>query len=68
MSYNWLSKQNRRKLRSLGAHSAGRLRKQRRARKARDAWRAPLASVTPVRAAKLGLIAFCYDLFKNNKY
>ena len=63
MSYNWLSKQNRRKLRT-----AGRLRKKRRARKARDAWRAPLASATPVRAAKLGLIAFCYDLFKNNRY
>lgn len=65
MSYNWLSKQNRKKLRSLSAHSAGRLRKQRRASRA---WRAPLASATPVRAAKLGLIAFCYELFKNNKY
>lgn len=64
MSYNWLSKQNRRKLRSLGTRSAGRLRKQRRARKARDAWRAPLANTS----LKLGLIAFCYELFKNNKY
>ena len=68
MSYNWLSKQNRRKLRSLGARSAGRLRKQRRARKARDAWRAPLANTSLVRSTKLGLIAFCYELFKNNKY
>lgn len=63
MSYNWLSKQNRRKLRT-----AGRLRKKRRARKARDAWRAPLANTSLVRSTKLGLIAFCYELFKNNKY
>lgn len=68
MSYNWLSKQNRKKLRSLGAHSAGRLRKKRCARKARDAWRAPLANTSLVRSTKLGLIAFCYELFKNNKY
>ena len=63
MSYNWLSKQNRRKLRT-----AGRLRKKRRDRKALDAWRAPLANTSLVRSTKLGLIAFCYELFKNNKY
>lgn len=68
MSYNWLSKQNRKKLRSLGARSAGRLREKRRARKARDARRAPLANTSLVRSTKLGLIAFCYELFKNNKY
>lgn len=68
MSYNWLSKQNRKKLQSLGARSAGRLRKKRRARKARDARRAPLANTSLVRSTKLGLIAFCYKLFKNNKY
>ena len=65
MSYNWLSKQNRRKLRGLGARSAGRLRKQRRASRA---WRAPLANTSLVRSTKLGFIAFCYGLFKNNKY
>lgn len=61
----WLSKQNRKKLRS---YSTGRLRKKRRARRARDAWRTPLANTSLVRSTKLGLIAFCYELFKNNKY